>query len=208
MDLDTHDAMSAALIERGIVTAEQVAADRVSLEAELANPGVGGFDPRAPADASKAAHANLFDNETDDGASISVDAFAGPTSVNEYRFEHAPDAKHTDETMAAEAAWRTALHTVGIPVSIASQVDRLLAAGMKNPPSQAQLEMGRQQCAIALGKQWGTSRASNLAIAQGELARIAKHRPEIIPALVQSGVGNSPWLAVTLYNMAKAKGRA
>jgi hypothetical protein len=208
MDLETHEAMSAALIERGIVTAEQVAADRVSLEAELANPGVGGFDPRAPADASKAAHATLVDNETDDGASISVDAFAGPASVNEYRFEHAPDAKHTDETMAAESAWRTALHTEGVPVSIASQVDRLLAAGMKNPPSAAQFEQGRQVGAAALAKLWGADRDANLAIANGELRRIAAHRPEIIPALAQSGVSNSAWLAATLYNMAKAKGRA
>jgi len=208
MDIQTHELMAAALVERGIVTAEQVAADRASLERELAGDG-GGFDPLAqPAAAPAQPSGVVLGSDQDDGSAIDQAAFAGPSSPTDYRFTNDPDFRPTAETMQADAEWRQALHAEAVPVSIATEVQRLLSAGLKNPPTEAQLELGRQAGEAALARVWGDSKARNLEVAKGELQRISARRPEIIPALVQSGVANSPWLAQTLYNMAKARGRA
>lgn len=207
MDLETHDVMSQALIERGIVTADQVAADRASLEAELNDPN-GGFDPMAGHTPQSQGPTVPLD-EAGQANAIDAAAFAGPASPADYRFERAFDAApSTREQLQAEQSLRTALHAEAVPVPIARQVDQLLAQGLKNPPTPAQLEHGRQIGAAQLAKDWGADRDKNLAIANNELRRLSARMPALPGLLAETGVANSAWLAKTLFNQAKARGRA
>lgn len=199
-EITVHETMAAELVARGIATADQVAASRTALQAELA--GEGGIDPSA-APATPQAYVGADD---DDGSSISAAAFAPPDTPAGYQFDAAPPGAQLD--LEAQAAWRTALHSEGIAAPLAREMDRRLSAGLAAPPTEQQGALSQQAGMQALARLWGADRDRNLEIARQEVQRLARHRPELIALLNRSGLGNDPWLAASLVNHARAKGRA
>ncbi len=134
-------------------------------------------------------------------------AWEGPASIAEYQFD-APLLAGMKPDFEQERAFREFFFDEGIPVGIAREFNRQAMLGVVNPPTPIQLELDRQQGLIALEKVWGADRDANLALANREVARLATKRPDIITILENTGLGNSPWLAQTLVNLARAKGRA
>jgi hypothetical protein len=199
-DLDTHAAMGAALVERGLATAEQVATDRAALEAHLA----GDTKPADPS-ATTATPQPAVQPSAEVNA-ITAAAFAGPAGPSEYRFESGPvDGKVDPAAMKFEQDMREFLHAEQVPVALAREMSRIAAAGGGKPMNDQQLQQGKADAMAQLGKAWGTERDANLATVRGELARMAKPRPEIMGILDRTPLGNSAWLAQTLLNMVKAR---
>jgi hypothetical protein len=204
MDIETHEIMSQALVERGVMTAEQVALDRIALETQLA----GSVSPTAEPDAPTAP---VEANAQTDLPTVPVDpidamVFAGPDSPQSYQFDPPPPGLVSDLNQEREI--RQFFHAEGVPVSIAKEVNRLYGEGLLNPPNEQQLEQSRQSCMATLTKVWGSDRDKNIAVAQREVTRMAQTKPEIREMLDVTGLGNNPWLLQTLVTMAKAKGRA
>jgi hypothetical protein len=200
-ELSVHDTMAGELVARGMATADQVAASRTSLQAELS--GEGGIDPLAGPAHQQATHVT----EDDDGSGISAAAFSAPASPAGYHFDAAPSGAQID--LEAQVAWRSALFHEGVAAPLAREMDRRMMRGLVSPPSEQQGALSQQAGMQALAKIWGAEhRDANLAVAQREVQRLAVRRPELIAMLNASGFGNDPWLAVTLVNHARAKGRA
>ncbi|OIT11702.1 hypothetical protein BL241_11555 [Ralstonia solanacearum] len=206
-ETEVHAVMGEALMSRGLATAEQVQADRASLEARIASEEPGAQPAPAPQPQQPGAvpaQAVPTKPTTDD--ELTQIAFAGEAGPQSYRFEAPP--RGVESSLEQEVTFRSFFHSEGLPQSIAGEIGRQWSKACANPPDAAALEMGRQQGMQALSRMWGAERDANLAIAQREVQRMAKGRPEIIAMLDQSGMGNSPWLAATLVHLAKAKGRA
>ena len=87
------------------------------------------------------------------------------------------------------------------------EVDRLALRGHVKPPTDNELAIGKNAGMAQLRKCWGDQMDANLAIAQGEVARMAKANPHIVAMLESTGLGNSVWLTKTLVTVARAKGR-
>ena len=158
-------------------------------------------DPGPAVDLVEAAEAALRLEEERQSDAL---AFAGPSSAAQYQFDRPYGAT---PNLESELAFREFLFDEAVPVSIAKEVDRQAMLGAAKPPSPVQLELDRQQGMIALERIWGADRDANLDLARQEVARLAVKRPEIVTILESTGLGNSHWLALTLVNLARAKGR-
>ena len=215
VDIPTFETMAGAMVERGLATPEQVTADRAALMAEL------GLPPQAPAAAPSGAGQGPTSNTLgaapaapgQPGATAPqevdpMDAlvFQGAASPQEYRFGQVPPG--AEYNLEQESAFRTLFHQHEIPPAIGNEIGRLWNQAAAGPaPTEAQLEQGRQSGHVLLTKMWGEDMDHHLAMAQAEVQRMAKTNPEIVQMLEVSGLGNSPWLASTLYNLARARGR-
>jgi len=193
-DLAVHQIMGDALIAQGHMTPEAVAADRAAIEA--------GVDPAAPALSTPAAtqpptQANPVDP-------MSAAAFEGPASPAAYQFEHLQGVQSDPQI---ERAMRNFFHSEGIPVPIAKQMNTMFTKAALNPPSEAQLAQSKQTALASLGKAWGADTQKNLDLANREIDRMENALPDLKAQLLQTGMGNDPWLIQTIFNMAKAKGR-
>lgn len=218
-EFEVHEAMGAALIAMGKATPEDVAADRAALEARLNGQELPA--DRAPATAPPAQAAPTLTSAALMGVSpesapleppdeLTVAAFQGPSSPAAYQFDTPPLAPGTapdPQAMAMEQSFRELFHAEGMPVPIAKEISRLAGLGAANPPSNAQIDFGRQTAQIQLERMWGPDYQTNLNIANAELARMTKARPEIPQILQVTGLGNSVYFAATLVNLARAKGR-
>lgn len=146
--------------------------------------------------------------EQEEAAQIQADdaaAFQGPASPMAYNFGALPP--NVPQSREQEMALRTLFHQEGIPTSLGNYFGQQFNQAAKNPPTQSQLELGRQSCNAAIQKLWGADAEKNLAVAQAEVQRMAKTHPELVHMLEVSGLGNSAHLISSLVNIAKAKGR-
>jgi len=133
-------------------------------------------------------------------------AFRGPETIAGYNFGAPPPG--VEQSMEQEVAMRTLFQQEGIPVSIGNEIGRMFNAAIAHPPSEIDRKVQHQICGLQLERVWGADTAKNVAIAQAEVARMAQANPGILRMLEQSGLGDSPYLARTLFNLATAKGRA
>jgi hypothetical protein len=110
--------------------------------------------------------------------------------------------------MEQDAGFRALFLQHQVPAAIGSEIGRLWNQAAAGPaPTAEQIEYGRQEGSAQLNRLWGEDMTHNLAVAQAEVKRMAQTNPEIVQMLEVSGLGNSPWLASTLYNLARARGR-
>lgn len=200
-DLATHDVMAAALQERGILSADQVAQSRAALEAQINGtpPAETAGSPTALSDANPV-------TASVDG-SLDAAVFAPPQSLTAYQFATGPAPEGAEHNLEFEQANRAALFEAGIPTSIGSQMatlwDRAMATDL---PSPAQIEQGRQEGMAALSKAWGQDFDRNLALARSVVAQMQAKQPAIMGMLEESGLGNNVWLIQTLANIGRARG--
>jgi hypothetical protein len=200
-DAQVFEAMAAALVERGLATPDQVAADRA------AQP----FSK--PPESATAAQTTTVDTTNLPAAAVDPQAaaldqsvFAGPASPDGYRFIAPPNGFTHDPAQAAAVA--AAFHDVGLPVSIARQADQLYNAALQAPPTEAQLESSRQQAHLTLARTFGDDSSKVIAVAQKEFLRLEAKAPQLRDMAERSGLGNNPMLIASLYHNARAKGRA
>ena len=212
-DLVLQQIAGEAMVARGLWTPEQVAADRASMESRLAgeeDPDASSHTASGSGSTASALGAAVVALPEENPSVEAVDpldalAFAPAASPSAYNFPPPPAGAQV--SMEQATAIRAMLHTHEIPTPIGNEIGRLWNKALAQPPTEAQLERGRQDGHAALTKMWGQDTDKNLAIAQREVQRMAKTNPEIKEMLVQSGLGNSPWLASTLVNLARARGR-
>jgi hypothetical protein len=187
-------AMADAMVQRGIWTREQADAELLKQDDDQ------GFNP-TPAPAAKPVLPDGVDEFT-------FAAFQGAKSPAEYRFEQPLPGTDLKTDMAQEIEIRGIFHAAEVPPAIGTEVAKLWNRAAASPPTEAQLEVSRQQCEQTLAKAWGADFSKNLGIAMAEVQRISAGNPKLIGMLEQSGIGNSAWLCQTLLHMAKARGRA
>ena len=209
-EMAAFEAMAGAMVERGLATPDQVAADRVAMAAQLAQDPNAGFASAVNAGQSSATVAPAPAGQPGAAQPADVDpidamVYQGASSPQEYRFP--PPPAGVEQSPEQELAMRTFLHGEQIPASIGNQIGKLFNEAAAAPPTLAQLEQSRQACSVQLHKMWGEDTAHHLAVAQAEVQRMAKTNPTIVEMLEASGLGNSPWLASTIYCLAKARGR-
>jgi hypothetical protein len=185
-------AMASEMVTRGIWTADQAA------EALAKSDDEEGFNPLAAAPAKPVVPEGVDE--------LTAAAFAGPASPTAYRF--APPPEGTKAAPEQELMVRQLFHEHEVPVSIGNEISKRFNAAAVNPPTEQQIEMGRQSAMVTLNKMWGEQTAANIAVANAEVMRMAQAKPEIIDMLINTGLGNDPWVVSTIYQMARAKGRA
>jgi hypothetical protein len=201
MDLELHDTMGAALVERGIMSPQDVAADRAGLEAQLDGTAP---PPGAPDEASaQPASADAKARE------LAAFGFAPPTAPTEYRLtEHGPMPEGAIVDEAFERATLQGFHAAGLPRSIADQFGRLWyeANTREAAPTDHELRTGKQQALAELSKMWGPDTQRNLQLADRIVDKMAEKQPAIYAMLERTGIGNNTWLIAALYNLAVAQG--
>jgi hypothetical protein len=196
-DLAGHDAMAAALVQRGVITSEQAAESRAALEAQLAGIAP---EPSATADAAQSPVV-----PSPQGGDLDQAIFAAPSSPASYNLGGVPEGEEAD--LAFEQASREAMHHAGVPASIGAAFGKLWAEAMtRELPSEDQLRQARQETYAALHKQWGADTDANLKLARGVLARMAERQPALPEALTLTGLGNNRFIIESLVNIAKARG--
>lgn len=203
-DIAGHDAMGAALVERGVLTQDQVNQSRATLEAQLAGVAP---EPSATADAAEPKpvtdQSPVVPSPQDGGLDASI--FAAPSSPASYNLGGVPEGEEAD--LAFEQASREAMHHAGVPASIGAAFGKLWAEAMtRELPSEDQLRQARQETYAALHKQWGADTDANLKLARGVLARMAERQPALPEALTLTGLGNNRFIIESLVNIAKARG--
>jgi len=206
-DLGFFEVASSAMLERGLTTPEQVHAERSALHLELGMEPPPALPGAAPAQAP--APSAVLGSEpapvpVEDAPAVDP-MWDGPATPAGYLFDRPQGAPPVDPT--SELAFRTFLHDEGIPAGIAREVDRLATKGAAAKLTPDQRNQSYQQCMAQLSNLWGDQRDANLAIARGELARMCVTRPELAAIIKETNLTNSPWMAFTLVNLAKGKGR-
>jgi hypothetical protein len=190
-DLQTFDIMGAALVERGIMSAEAVAAERATKEAGGVSPGEGNKPPAQMAEAQQPGG----------------DVWAPPASAAAYNFSPGgPLPEGATPSREFEMANREAFFAAGLPDSIGNElVRRYTAAVSKEPPSDHDLATGRQNATATLTKLWGADFKANLAAANSVVAKMATKQPAIWSILEKTGLGNDPWIIQSLANLANGR---
>jgi len=133
--------------------------------------------------------------------------WAGAQRPEEFNFGMPP--------MGVEASYeqdmqiRHAFIEHGVPAALGSQFGRMWHAAMASPPPDAiALELGQRACQAEMERMYGAEAQRVIDVARAEVCRIAKTTPQIFDMLDQSGLGNSPYLVSTLFNLARGKRRA
>jgi hypothetical protein len=216
-ELEMHAVMGEALVSRGLATAEQVAADRASLEARLnretppADPAVTmPAEPQAKASGAQTSaqlapgSIPLAPQAQPDPLDMAI--FAPPDSPSGYVFDRLPaDIPHD---MEQEQQFRTVCHEAGIAAPIAAQVDRLWTQALLNPPTPQQMEQAQQQTHLQLNRTFGDQAGKVIEVAQREFAAMVAKQPWLKDAAQASGLGDNYYAIVSLWNTARARGRA
>ena len=212
-DLQVHDAMAAALVERGFISQEDVATSRIDLEARL-----NGLEP---AEATATATSTSKQLGAPAGATAGADPaaqelapeidpldaaiFAGAKSAGEYKFEPPPHGTAID--LNQEVAMRAALVQAGIPPEIGSHFGTLYNKAAAAPPTPTDRPRMEQEANTVLRKQWGADFGKNLSAVKAEVAKVGQAHPELIAALEVSGLGSNHLVISSLYNTFKSQGR-
>jgi len=188
-DAAAYQAMGEALVARGLMTPEAVAAD-------LAPKGEA--EPGAPQAATPPAASGPVDP---------LDALAFTPAANPAEFNFGTPPQGVELSLEQETHFREMFVQYEIPKPIGDQIGRLWNQAIASPPTEAQLERSYQDGHAALSRMWGADLDRNLAVANAEINRMAKTNPEIKAMLRFSGLGNNAWLASTLFHLARARGR-
>jgi hypothetical protein len=204
-ELELHSIMGESLVARGLATSEMVATDRVAVEARLAGtpaPAAAGEAPAAPAasataPAVDAPHVDPMDAEI----------FSAPPTPSDYKTAPLPDGVQP-ASEADVAAAKAAFHEAGVPQAIFQELDRQFLAAAAKPPTAAAMEATRQQTMQALHRTHGDNAQKVLATAQKEFRAMVAKNPRLAELAEVSGIGNSLFAITSLYNNARAKGRA
>lgn len=204
-DLATHDTMGQALVERGLMSIDQVAQSRAALEAQI-----NGTPPAETAGSPNPASPNALTDQSPVTPSIdgTLDAavFAPPHSAGSYQFPSDPPPEGVELSLEFEAANRAAMHAAGIPVSIGNELARRWnAAQSADAPTPESLEQSRQNAMSVLDKAWGSERDANIALARQVVGAMAQKQPGIKDMLEATGMGNDPWVIQTFANLARAR---
>jgi len=132
------------------------------------------------------------------------DLYGGTVKATDYQFEVPPGM----EPMALEEqrAVRAALVAEGIPRDLGNEFARRWNATMRQPiPTDSDLELGMQQAEAQLRQQYGDKTDEVLKLARGEAKRLARRNSMFRAALESTQLGNDPWIAATLANLARAR---
>ncbi|HEM7873841.1 TPA: hypothetical protein U2L31_000152 [Burkholderia contaminans] len=187
--------MAAALVDRGVWTREQADA---MLAADAAAGPDPGFDPLVATPRPAAPPPGVDP--------IDAAVFTGPGNAAAYNFGAVEPNVQIDQ--AQDMAVRQLFVSEGVPASIGNEIGRLWNAAAAAPPTAEQRNVAAQQAELLLQRQWGNDYEANLKVAQQEVQRMAKANPSIHDMLEVSGLGSNPWLVTTIFNLAKAQGRA
>ncbi|CAB3754549.1 hypothetical protein B7G54_12005 [Burkholderia puraquae] len=187
--------MASALVDRGVWTREQADA---MLAADAAAGPDQSFDPPVTAPKSAAPPPSVDP--------IDAAVFTGPGNAAAYNFGAVESNVQVDQ--AQDMAVRQLFVSEGVPASIGNEIGRLWNAAAANPPTAEQRNVATQQAELLLQRQWANDYDTNLKVAQQEVQRMAKANPNLHDMLEVSGLGSNPWLITTIFNLAKARGRA
>jgi hypothetical protein len=172
--------MGQALVERGLMTADQVAAE-------------------LPAQAQQ-------DSDTEGAAEGSHPALQPPPTPDGYRFDPAPlGVEVTPQEMLSV---KQALHAEGIPNAIAAATWQQVMKATAQPPTAEQIKAAASATHAKLYAKYGAEAPKVIAAAQAEFDRLDARDPHIGRVILASGVGASLWFNETLYNLARNAGRA
>lgn len=218
-ETEAFEVMASAMAERGIVTQEQISGDRAALNARLnGEPAVEPqSQPQPLVKADKAGDSTSTagvlapapgsaQQSQDPLEQISQDVFEAPDSPAAYRFDRLPHGVTHD--FQQEQAIRSVFHEFGVPAPIAAQVDRMYSQSILNPPDAQSMELERQKTHIQIERTYPGESAKVVEIAQREFRAMAAKEPRLVEMVERSGLGNSFYLVSSLYQMARAKGRA
>jgi hypothetical protein len=209
---EAFETMAGALSERGLISSEQIASDRAELNARL------GIEPASESEAFEIVASALSQTDAlfsgtntpeaqpDPLDQINQEVFSGPDGPQSYHFQPPPQGVET--SLEQERSFRNFFHSEGIPVALATEIGRQWNKSCAEPPDDRTLALGKQEATYKLTQLWGADYEANLAVARGEIDRMAKAQPQIVGMLIDSAMGNSVWLAQTLVSLARAKGRA
>jgi hypothetical protein len=203
-DMQFFEACAASQLERGMCAPADVEANRTALQTHLDNGGTLANFPGPPDGPNSGAEQQASSQHVPVGPADQ--AFVGPTSPAEYRFGAV--APGVETSLGQEITIRSLFHQHEIPAALGCEVGRLWNQACANPPDAVALEVGRQKCDLTLQQAWGDGYEKNLAVAQREVFRMAQTNPEIVGMLEASGLGNNAWLIQTIFNIARARGRA
>jgi hypothetical protein len=204
LDAETHDLMAAALIERGIISAEQAAISRINLTGEQSTA-------EAPA-GQKVPAASQAGSPTPNPATASpegtLDAqiFEGAANPAAYQFTTFEPPEGVEHSLEFESVNRAALHHASVPREIGNEIARRWNEAMaRDEVSEQDLALSKQSALTQLNKVWGADTMRNVALAETVIAKIAEKQPGVWDMLRVSGLANDPWLIQTLYNLARAQ---
>jgi hypothetical protein len=127
-----------------------------------------------------------------------------PATPAGYNFEPPP---HGVEVMplAEQVKIREAFHAEGFDQGTAGMVAKLWNKACAKPPTAAELETGRLAGIAEIRRMWGDKAEANMAVVRAEIDRFALRYPGVYEMLEVSGLGNSVWLASTIFNRAQAR---
>lgn len=204
LDVATHDVMAQALLERGLISAEQAAISRSALTGEQ-SPTEGSTAPKAPA-ASQAASPTPNLATASPEATLDAQIFEGAASPAAYQFTTSDPPEGVEHSLEFEAANRAALHHASVPREIGNEIARRWNEAMgRDEVSEQDLALSKQSALTQLNKVWGADTMKNIALAETVIAKIAERQPGVWDMLRVSGMANDPWLIQTLYNLARAQ---
>lgn len=202
-DMETFDIMAQALIERGLMSADQIADQRAAIEAGTDN-GVELPAAKATAPISKeAVESAIYEGNT---TSLDAAIFAGANSPSAYNLSGLtpPHGSGVNPDYPAfEHTIRECLHTGGLPAGIGNEVARLAYATIAKPQSGVEFQMAAQSSRQQLEAMWGANTDRNIDLARSVIERMGPGA-EIMTQICEMGLGNNPWFIASLYNVAKA----
>jgi len=216
MDELTHTIMSEALVARGVLSPEAVAADRleqfgadvppVTIQAPKPDP----FKTPAPQGVMAQPQAPQAPDAVDP-------LWSAPSSPGAYTFERPQPTFNlkTEEGkaefaahLAQEQAFREWLHSEAVPAGLAKEFDRRAHANVAKNLTPEQVVITQQQGLVELGRKWGDDLKPNLDLARAEIDRMAEKQPNLWDVLRQTNLVNDTSFIQTLVNRAKSRGLA
>jgi hypothetical protein len=201
-DATAFETMATAMQERGIVTADQVASDRVAIAAGQNQPS------QAPALTTPLpSSVNVSPASNPEASAIDAMVFEGASSPAAYKFDVPASMAGVEYDRTGELEIRQLFHSEGVPASIGNFIGSLHNKAIANPMTDAQWAASKEQCRADLQRTWGGDADKNLAVAQREFDRMASQQPRLSEMRAASRLEWNPWVIKTLYNFAIAKGR-
>lgn len=136
-------------------------------------------------------------------------AWAVPETADEYRFALSHLTGSTpEEIMAGTAAFKTAAHRMGLPVSLARHIAESISDGIKRrgaePVDRAALAAGATKSLEILERTYGVAEADRMLHDTAALLDLAA-TPELEELLERSGATNDPFLIATLSNVYRVR---